>query len=150
MRDNAGKSMAAMEVFMRTSVRPGIAPVLRQILAADALVEFLVALGLCGLAGRSHEWFGVDRAVTLVASGVFLVAGFAIGFLAWFSRTRPAMVRQLAVANIAGGVVGWAALVLMWGRFEPEGRWLLSAGADAFILLGVLELFALRRTASDA
>jgi hypothetical protein len=57
------------------------------------------------------------------------------------------LVRLLAYANIAGGMLGWTALIAARTLIEHEGRWLLAATSDAFIAVGVLELVALARTA---
>jgi len=120
-------------------------PILRPILWVDAAVELVVGVFLLGLVGSPHEWLDVSRSASVVASIVFLVAALAVGFLALRVESSLAYVRYLAYANIVGGVVVWLALLIRWGEFDSEGRWLASAVADMFILLGVLELLALRR-----
>jgi hypothetical protein len=59
-------------------------------------------------------------------------------------------VRYLAFANIAGGAALWLGAMLNWDRFESEGAWLIAAIADAFVVVGLLELFALRQQAKGA
>lgn len=125
--------------------RETLSPLIRKVLWADAAVELIVAIVLTGAVGRVHWWLNVERPVTLTAAAVFLAAGVAVGWLAWSASTSPALVRYLAFANIAGGAALWLGAMLNWDRFESEGAWLIAAVADAFVVIGLLELFALRQ-----
>ena len=125
--------------------RSSLSPLIRKILWADAAVETVVALVLTGVLGRVHWWLNVERPVTLIAAAIFLTAAIAVGFAARYPKTSPEFVRYLAFANIAGGAALWLGAMLNWDRFEPEGAWLIAATADAFVVLGLLELFGLRR-----
>lgn len=126
-----------------------LASIVRRVLFADAAVEGVVGLVLLGLVGRPHVWLDVDRRVTLIAAAVFFVATAAIAVAAVVPGTPRAFVRQVAFANVAGGVAIWGLALLDWDRFRPEGQWLIGATADAFIVVGALELIALRRTNPD-
>ena len=132
-----------------TLVRPRMTPLVRKLLWADAAVEAAIALVLLGIVGRPHWWLNVEREVTVLGAAVFAVAAIAIAVAAWHRRTSAQFVEYLAFANIAGGVAVWIAAIARWSDFEPEGRWLIAAGADAFLLLGVLELVALRKRAEE-
>ena len=129
--------------------RSRISPLLRKILWADAAVELLVAIILTGAIGRVHWWLDVDRPVTLIAAVGFALTAIAIAWLARSPKTSPELVGYLAFANISGGAALWLGAMLNWGRFEGEGTWLIAAVADAFIVLGLLEVFALRQQAKD-
>lgn len=130
-----------MDISLR---RANLTPLLRKVLWADAAVELVVAILLTGVAGRVHWWLNVERPVTLIAAAIFAAAAAAVAWLAWSPKTPSAWVRYLAFANIAGGAALWLGAMLNWDRFESEGAWLIAAVADAFIVLGLLELFALR------
>ena len=125
--------------------REKLSALTRKILWADAAVELVVAFVLTGAVGRVHWWLNVERPVTFVAAAVFIAAAIAVGWMAWSEKTSPAAVRYLAFANIAGGAALWLGTILNWDRFESEGAWLIAAVADAFVVLGLLELFALRQ-----
>ena len=122
-----------------------LGPILRRVLAADAVLEAVIGVVLLGLVGKPHVWLDVDRGVTLIAAGVFLGAAIAVAVAAALPRTSAGFVRQLAFANVAGGLTLWAVLALQWDDFRTEGRWLVAAAADAFVLIGLVEVFALRR-----
>ena len=127
--------------------RESLTSLTRKVLWADAAVELVVALVLTGAVGRVHWWLNVERPVTLIAAVVFFAAAFAVAWMAWSQKTAPALVRYLAFANIAGGAALWLGAMLNWDRFESEGAWLIAAIADAFVVVGLLELFALRQQA---
>lgn len=130
--------------------RDRLTPLLRKVLWADAAVELGIALMLTGMLGRVHWWLNVDQPVTLIAAGVFAVAAVAVAWMAWYPKTSPEWVRYVAFANIAGGAALWLGAMLNWDRFESEGAWLIAAVADAFVVLGLLELFALRQQAKTS
>ena len=117
----------------------------RQVVWADAALELVIAVVLTGVAWRVHAWLDVGRPVALIAAVVFAIAAVAVAWLAWSPKTKPELVRYPAFGNIAGGAAVWAVALSHWDSFQPEGRWLVSAAADAFILIGVLELLALWR-----
>jgi hypothetical protein len=132
---------------MERTADTGVAPIVRKLLWADAALELVIAVALVGILGDPAEWLDVSPAAVWVAAGVFLVAAAAVaGLAAWRSTTRG-LVQQLAVANVLGGMAVWAVALAFWGRFEVEGRTLVALAADGFILVGILEWLALRRTA---
>jgi hypothetical protein len=88
----------------------------------------------------------VDRIVIWIAAGIFLVAGTVIAVVVNADFESRELVWGLAIVNVAGGVGLWVLLGLAWGHFETGGRWVLGAVADMFILVGALEILALRRT----
>jgi hypothetical protein len=118
----------------------------RLALWVDAGLELVIAVGLVVAAGPIAGWFGVATWWAVAVGIVFAVAAMAIGLLARAPGTQASTVRTLALANVAGGMVGWAALVIAWPNIEVEGRWLLGAASDSFILIALLELVALRRS----
>lgn len=123
-----------------------VAPIVRKVLWADAVLELILGFILLGLAGDPAGWLGTGTTVTFVAALVFVAAAVGVGVLAWLPSTSPETVRYLAFANIAGGVAVWGMTLLRWNDLTVEGRTLTGAAADAFILVGVLELVALART----
>ena len=125
--------------------RRELTPLLRRILWADAAVELALAIVLTGVVGRVHWWLNVERPVTVIAAAVFGAAAALVALMAWSRRTSPELVQYVAFANVVGGLAVWLGTVLNWDRFEPEGLWLIAAAANAFIILGALELIALRR-----
>jgi hypothetical protein len=129
-----------------TLVPARVTPLVRRLLWADALIEAVIALVLAGLIGRAHWWLNVDRTVTLAGAALFAIAALVIAFAARDRRTSPEFVQYLGFANVAGGLALWVGAILRWDHFEDEGHWLIAAGADAFILIGILQLVALRKT----
>lgn len=118
---------------------------IRPLLIADAAFELVCAIVLALAAERVAGWLDVAPAVTYVAAAVFAVATLGVGFIARARRPEPRLTRGLAIANVAGGLLGWALMTVFWGSFEPAGRALLGSASDVFLALGVLELLALRR-----
>lgn len=113
------------------------------ILWVDVALELVIAALCFLLASQAAGWFGIETGSLYVVGVVFLVAAIAIVPLA--RNPQPGGVTPLAWANVIGGSAAWLVLVIAWGRFEPEGRWVLAAIADGFIAIGVAELFALRK-----
>jgi hypothetical protein len=127
----------------RTLTRPG--PV-RLALYADAAFELIVAVLLGALASTWADLFNVDEAVIWIAAAVFLMAGVGVGLIAILQIESREMVYALAGANIAGGVLLWLLFLILRDDFDPGARWAIAAVADSFILIGLLEIFALRRS----
>ncbi|HEX6030837.1 MAG TPA: hypothetical protein VFY90_05345 [Tepidiformaceae bacterium] len=118
----------------------------RSALLLDAAFELVGAAMMVVAGGTFADLLNVNRIVLWIAAGVFLAAGIGIAAAVNADFESRELVWSLAVANIAGGVVLWVLLGVAWGHFEAGGRWLLGAVADMFILVGVLEIVALRRT----
>ncbi len=125
---------------------PPLQSIIRKVLFADAALEFIIGVALLGFVGSPDRWMDVDRGVTLVAAGVFLVAAIAVLVMALMPRTSRAAVQYLAFGNLTGGIAIWLFTILNWDRFLPEGHWFIGATADAFVLIGLLEFVALWRT----
>lgn len=123
-------------------------PSVRTTLIVDAAVEFVVAGVLILGANSVSRWLGLGFTLSLAIGAVFATAGFGIAMLV--RQPRPDQIRSLAFANIAGGALGWLALLIAWSSLQPEGRLLLGSASDALIVIGLLELWALSRTAFEA
>lgn len=131
MRDGAS------EPRRYTSIRP--------LLIADAAFELACALVLALAAGRVGGWLDVATAIVYAAAAVFAAAALGVGLIARARRPEPRLTRWLGIANVAGGLLGWALMTLFWSSFQPAGRALLGSASDVFLALGLLELLALRR-----
>ncbi len=118
----------------------------RLALYADAAFELIVAVLLGAMASTWADLFNVDEAVIWAASGVFLLAAIGVGMIAVLETESRELVWALAWANIAGGLVLWAAWMILRDDLDPGARWATAAVADTFILIGLLEIFALRRS----
>jgi hypothetical protein len=129
-------------MLTRTLTRLG--PV-RAALYVDAGFELAVAVLLVVLAPVWADLFNVDQAVIWVAAAVFLLAAVGVGLIAAMEFESRELVYALAAANIAGGLVLWLMFALMRDDFDPGAQWAVAAVADAFILIGLLEILALRR-----
>lgn len=127
---------------------PGVDPLMKRLLLADAGFEVLVAILLSGLVGRAHFWLNVERPITLVGALVFALVGIALAAVALSGRASEQFVRILAFANAAGGAAIWLAAALEWSQFEPGGHWLVAFVANGCLVLAALEYLALRRSAS--
>ncbi|MGH2625733.1 MAG: hypothetical protein ACRDHY_03675 [Anaerolineales bacterium] len=127
----------------RTLSQPG--PV-RLALYADAAFELFVAIVLAASASTWADLFNVDQAVIWGVAGVFLLAALAVGFIAAMQIESRELVYGLAAANIVGGLALWAAWLFLRDDLDPGARWAAAAVADTFILVGLLEIFVLRRT----
>ena len=123
----------------------GETSLLNRVLWADVAFEAIAGAVLLATATLADRWFDLPTATIYILAAVFLVAAVAIVPLARADEPSRQAVKGLAWANIAGGVLAWAALLLWWDRFEGEGRWLLTFAADAFLVIGAAELIALRR-----
>ncbi len=115
----------------------------RRMLWLDAAVEAVAAVVLLALAGTVAAWFGLDATVIAVLGGVFVAAAVGVAVLAL--APAPGLVRILALLNIGVASAAWVVVIAAWGALSVEGRWLMGGAADAFILVGLLELRALRR-----
>ena len=131
---------------MERTVDTGLAPIVRKLLWADAALELAIAVALVGVLGDPAEWLDVSPAAVWIAAGVFFAAAVAVAGLALWRSTTSGVVKQLALANVIGGVAVWVVALAFWGRFEVEGRTLVALAADGFILVGILEWMALRQT----
>jgi hypothetical protein len=123
------------------------APSVRTALVIDAAFEFAVGAALVMLAPTLGDWFAFGEQVSIAIGGVFMLAGVAILMLVRKHPVDEPTVRALALANITGGAIGWVAVIAAWSLLEPGGRWLLAMGSDVAIIVGLLELAALRRIA---
>ncbi len=119
-------------------------PSLRTLLVTDALFELVVGAALLAPGSPAGRWIG-SPGLAAVLGAIFLAAAAGIALLARRPLPNPAAVRALAVANVAGGVVLWALLVVAWASLPPVARAASGAVADGCLLLGVLELLSLRR-----
>jgi hypothetical protein len=122
---------------------------LRALLIVDAAFELICAAVLAGAAGAASRWLGIETLVTYNLAFVFAIAAVGVGYIARVHQRAATLVRALAIANLAGGVVGWMIMTVLWGSFDPPGRALLGSASDLFLALGVLELIALRRASRD-
>lgn len=120
-------------------------PLLNRVLWADVAFQAVVGAVLLATATFADRWFDLSTATIYLLAAVFFIAAVAIVPLARAEQPSARAVTSLAWANIAGGAAGWLVLLLRWDHFEAEGRWLLMFAADAFLVLGVAELIALRR-----
>lgn len=120
-------------------------PLLNRVLWADVAFEALAGAVLLATATFADRWFDLPTTTIYILAAAFFVAAVAIVPMARADEPSRQAVAGLALANIAGGVLAWVALLIWWDRFESEGRWLLAFAADAFIVLGAAELIALRR-----
>jgi len=113
-------------------------------LAVDALFEFVVGAALLAWHTNFGGWWEISSAAVITIGIVFIVAGAAL--VAMIATRVPAQqVRSLAIANIAGGAVGWLLFAVAYGGLAPEGRWLLAAISDCFIVIGLAELLIVQR-----
>lgn len=129
-----------------TSSDSKLSPLVRRLLLVDAVFEFVIAAVLAGVIGRAHFWLNVDRSVVLTAAALLAVVGVVLAVAAFHRAATNSFVQNVAFANIVGGLAIWAAAGLNWSQFEPGGHWLVAFIADGCIVLGVLELIALRKT----
>jgi len=135
---------------METTNR-GNAPLsLRTTLLIDAAFEFVGGFVLVFAAGSMGDWLGFGSTASVAAGIVFIAAGIAILQLARQPHPDRALVQPLAVANVAGGIAGWVLLIVGWSWFQPEGRWALGMASDAVIIIGLLQLRALKRPSATA
>jgi hypothetical protein len=124
-------------------------PSLRSTLVLDAAFEYAAGAALIVFAARFGGWLGIHPSICIAVGAVFMAAGVAISFLAAAREIDRPLARALAFANVAGGAAGWIAFVAAWPWLDPEGRWLLGMASDAFIVVGLLELRALRADPTD-
>lgn len=113
------------------------------ILWADSLFEGVLAAACFALGSRLATWFDLARELFWLLGG--LLAAAAVG-LAWLARERAiGWLPRAALANVATGVALWVIALVAWGGFSPEARWLISAVANASLLLGIAQWLAWRR-----
>lgn len=124
---------------------PRLHPV-RLALYADAAFELIVAVLLAVLPSTWADLFNVEEAVIWAVAGAFLLAAGGIGLVAALQIESREVVWGLAAANIAGGLLLWLLFVWMRGDFDPGARWANAAVADTLILIGLLEVVALRES----
>lgn len=119
-------------------------PSLRALLVADALFELVVGAALLAPGSPAGRWLGSSGLATGLGA-VFVAAAAGIALLARPPRPNAGAVRALAVANVAGGALLWALVILAWTHLPPLARAASGAVADGCLVLGILELLALRR-----
>lgn len=131
-----------------TSSDSKLSPLLRRLLLVDAAFEFVVAAMLSGVLGRPHFWLNVDRSVVLTGAALLAVVGVILAVSAFHRAATNGFVQNVAFANLVSGAAIWAAAALNWSQFEPGGHWLVAFIADGCIVLGALQLLALRKPAA--
>ena len=124
-------------------VRGRRASPLAAILWADAALELVGAAALLLWRDELRAWLGLGAA-TLPLAALFVVGAPAVALLI-VTGSRRELVRALALGNLGAGLAGWAFFLVTWSSLEAEGRWIGPAASDTFLVLGVLELLALRR-----
>jgi hypothetical protein len=117
---------------------------LRAVLAADAAIEFVVAAALLAPGSPVGGWLKLDAIASIVVGVVFLVAGAAIALFSRDEHPNVRMVRGLAAANAAGGLLGWVVLIAAWSHFEPQGRAVLGVASDLVLALAAFEWLRIR------
>ena len=122
-------------------------PSLRTALVLDAAFEFVAGAALLVFATTLGGWLHIGTLASAVAGVVFLVAGAFIASLLRTSRANSSVVRALALANTVGGCAGWIVAIAAWSSLDPAGRGVLGTASDLFLVIGVLELLALRDSA---
>ena len=118
----------------------------RLALGLDAGCELAGALVLSLASGRVADLFNVDSAYVWLAAAVFLLAAIGVASVALIDIESRELVWALAAGNIFAGIAGWLVFAAFRDELDPGGRWLLTAAADTFIVIGLLEFLALRRT----
>lgn len=126
-----------------------VSPV-RLSLVLDAAVELVVASILVLANGSVADLLNLDSAIIWLAAAAFVLAAVGIAAIALADLESRELVWSLAAGNIFAGITGWLAFALFRGELDPGGRWLLTAAADMFIVVGLLEILALRRTPPQA
>lgn len=99
----------------------------------------LLALPVGNLIDIRPLWFALSAAGLAVAS---------VGLLVVLGRQRPVsrgLVRGLAIGNVAVAPVLWLTAFLGWLPLSTAGNWGLALCADAMFLIGLYQLYALRR-----
>ena len=132
-------------VTMASRTAPRLNPV-RLALYADAAFELVVAALLAAWSSHWADLFNVDQGVIWAAAAIFLLAAVGIGLIAMLQIESRELVWALAGTNIVGGVGLWLLFLLLRDDFDDGARWAIAAVADSFILVGLLEILALRRT----
>jgi hypothetical protein len=118
-------------------------------LLIDSIFEFAAGAALIAFAGTLGDWLRIPAMASVAAGLIFIVAGVAILAMRG-GRADACLIRMLAWANVAGGVVGWAALMTFWQQFDPGGRAMVGTTADMFLAIGAFELLALRYSSVSA
>jgi hypothetical protein len=113
------------------------------ILWGNSLFWAVLAAACFALGSILADWFDLPRAVVWVLGGVLAVASVGISFLA--ARRATGSLPWLAIANVGTGALLWAVAPWMWGEFSTEGRWVVSAVANASLLIGLTQWLAWRR-----
>ena len=114
-------------------------------LTLDALFELAAGAALLAWSGAFSDWWGLSTAAVIAIGVIFVLAGLAL--LAMIATRVPAQqVRALAIANVAGGAVGWALFAFAYSGMATEGRWILAAISDCFVAIGLAELLIVQRT----
>ncbi len=116
----------------------------------DAALELVIAVALALWPSTLADLYNVDPAVMWVLSGVFVAAAVAIAAIALSDLENRDLVWSLAALNIVGGLVLWGVFLTVRSSFDPGGSWLIPPVANSFILIGLLEIAAVRRAAGTA
>ena len=117
---------------------------LRTTLALDAAFEFAAGVALLVFSTTIGGWLGIGTIASVGVGVVFLMAGAFIASMLRRQQPDLRMVRALAIANTIGGCAGWIFTIAAWTSLDPAGRAVLGTVSDAFLMIGVLELAAIR------
>lgn len=117
---------------------------LRAVLAADAVIEFVVAVALLVPGSPVGGWLKLDTIASVAVGVVFLVAGAAIALFSRDEQPNIRLVRGLAAGNAVGGLLGWIVLIAAWSHVEPQGRAVLGIASDLVLALAAFEWLRIR------
>ena len=118
----------------------------RLALGLDAGCELAGALVLSLASGRIADLFNVDSAYAQARRCRLLAGSDRRRVCRPYRHREPRAGLALAAGNIFAGIAGWLVFAAFKDELDPGGRWLLTAAADTFIVIGLLEILALRRT----
>lgn len=121
---------------------------LHRAVVVDLAFWSLVGVAAAALAVPAADLIAVQTVWLVVAAvSLALVSGSALYGL---GRLRPmprTVVGTFAVFNLVGAPLVWVAALLGWVPLNSAGDWALFLAGDTMLLLGLYQVFALRRSA---
>ena len=106
---------------------------------AAGAIGAVLSVPISDAIGVRPLWFAVGAAGLAVAAAALFVG---------LNRRRPVsrqLVWSFAAGNLALAPVVWLAVFLGWLPLTPAGKWGLAACADVMLVLGLYQLYTLRR-----
>ncbi len=130
--------MAAISEIRRNNL-------VQRLLQFDGAVEIALCVGLLAYADTLGDWVGLSSSL-IGGIGIFAFAYAAFLFYSARGEISRRLAWVVAFLNVDSAILLGVGVVLAWNDLPTDAKWTLGIAADAALLLGLAQLWALWRS----